>query len=101
MVSSGYPGHSLGSGKLGPLHELLDSLPAAAVAYVAGPDLVFEFASDGYRQVIGGRDGLGRPLREALPEVVGPPPVEVLRPGLRAGEAPPARRGGGWLGRAP
>ena len=36
---------------------------------VAGPDLVFEFASDGYRQALGGRDVIGRPFREALPEV--------------------------------
>ena len=67
---------------LGLLRELLASLPAA-VAYVAGPDLVFEFASDGYRQAVGGRDLIGRPFREALPEVVGQPPFEALRQVLR------------------
>ena len=49
--------------------ELLARLPAA-VAYVAGPDLIFEFANDQYRRYAGGRDVIGRPLGE-VPELAG------------------------------
>jgi PAS domain S-box-containing protein len=79
------------------LRELLATLPAAAVAYVAGPDLVFEFVSDGYRQGIGGRDVVGRPFREALPEVVGQPPLEALREVLQTGEPRRARGTEVWV----
>src|ERR1700730_16525285 len=85
MASTKYPSRDSGSGGLGPLLELPASLPAS-LAYVAGPDLVFEFASDRYRQVLGGRDVIGLPFREALPEVVGPPPLEGLRQVLQSGE---------------
>ena len=78
MVSAEYPGRGPGSGGPRPLGELLVSLPAA-VAYVAGPDLVFEFASDVYRQAFGGRDLIGRPYHEALPELAGRPRFEALR----------------------
>jgi PAS domain-containing protein len=80
------------------LRELLGSLPAA-VAYVAGPDLVFEFASDGYRRVLGGRDVIGRPFREAVPEVVGRPRFEALRQVLRTGEPRQFRGEEAWLAR--
>jgi PAS domain S-box-containing protein len=59
---------------------------SAAVAYVAGPDLVFEFASDGYRQILGGSELIGRPFREAVPEVAGRPRSEALRQVLQTGE---------------
>ena len=81
------------------MRELLATLPAAAVAYVAGPDLVFEFASDGFRQAIGGRDVIGRPFREALPEVVSQPPFEALRQVLRTGEAHQSRGEEVWVRR--
>ncbi|MCW2929820.1 MAG: putative sensor protein, partial [Actinomycetia bacterium] len=90
MVSTGYPSLDSGSGEPGLLCELPARLPAA-VAYVAGPDLVFKFASDGYRRVIGGRDVIGRPYREALPEVVGRPRFEALRQALQTGEPREAR----------
>ncbi|HEX3961395.1 MAG TPA: PAS domain-containing protein, partial [Trebonia sp.] len=99
MVSIRYPSRGPGAGELGPLRELLASLPAAAVAYVAGPDLVFEFVSDGYRQGIGGRDVVGRPFREALPEVVGQPPFEALRQVLQTGEPRHARGTEVWVRR--
>jgi PAS domain S-box-containing protein len=50
------------------MRELLVNLPAA-VAYLAGPDLVYEFANDAYREMVGGRDLIGLPLREALPDL--------------------------------
>ncbi|WP_246024399.1 PAS domain S-box protein [Azospirillum ramasamyi] len=36
-----------------------------------GPDHVFEMANDAYFDLIGGRDIIGKPARQALPEVVG------------------------------
>jgi PAS domain S-box-containing protein len=85
MVSTRSPSRDPGSGGLGRLREVLANQPAA-LAYVAGPDLVFEFASDGYRQALGWRDLIGRPYREAVPEVVGQPRFEALREVLRTGE---------------
>ena len=49
------------------MRELLMNLPAA-VAFVSGPDLVYEFANQDYRKMFGGRPLVGLPLREALPE---------------------------------
>jgi len=64
-------GHGRGDRLPGPalLREILLRLPAA-VAYVAGPDLVFEFANDQYRRYAGGRDLIGLPLRD-VPELAG------------------------------
>jgi PAS domain S-box-containing protein len=57
------------------MHEMLRNLPTAA-AYVAGPDLVFLFANQEYRRLVGGRELVGRPLREALSELA---PVRLDR----------------------
>jgi len=40
------------------------------MAVLRGPDHVFELVNNAYLQLIGHRDVAGRPLREALPEVV-------------------------------
>ncbi len=50
------------------MRDLLANMPAP-VAYVTSPDLVFEFANDQYRRVVGERELIGRRLREALPEL--------------------------------
>jgi PAS domain S-box-containing protein len=71
----------------------------AAVAYVAGPDLVFEFASDAYRRVLGKRDMIGRPMREVRPEVVGQPMYEALGQVLATGEPRRVRGKEVWLPR--
>src|SRR5258708_10983105 len=68
MVSSTDPGRAEGRSGLALRSELLLSLPAG-VAYVAGPDLIFEFANDEYRRYVGGRDLIGPPLGVALPEL--------------------------------
>jgi signal transduction histidine kinase len=39
------------------------------LAVLRGPDHVFEFVNDAYYALIGHRDVIGKPLREALPEV--------------------------------
>ena len=90
MVSIRCPSRGTGSGGLGLPCELLANLPAA-LAYVTGPDLVFEFASEGYQRAFGGRDLIGRPFREALPETVGQPLFEALRQVQRTGEPYHAR----------
>lgn len=42
----------------------------AVIATLRGPDHVFDMANPPYFQVVGHRDILGRPVREALPEIV-------------------------------
>ena len=67
------------------LRPLLDGAPAAA-AYLAGRDLVYEYANDEYRQLFGGRDLLGQPYREALPELHGQGRFDQLGELLAAGQ---------------
>jgi len=68
------------------LRELLANLPAA-VAYLAGPDLVIEFANDVYRRLVGDRDVVGLPLRQALPELAPQGRFEMLEQILETGQA--------------
>ena len=39
-------------------------------AITSGPEHIFTFTSDAYQRLIGGRQVIGRPIREALPEVI-------------------------------
>ncbi|MEA2631271.1 MAG: hypothetical protein QOE66_1490, partial [Chloroflexota bacterium] len=57
------------------------------LAILRGPKHVFELANDRYYQLIGGRDIVGKPIREALPEVEGQGFVELLDRVYRTGEA--------------
>ena len=50
------------------LARVIAQLPAA-VAVFEGPELRFRALSAAYQQIVGGREVLGRPLREALPEL--------------------------------
>lgn len=50
----------------------------AGIAMLRGPDHVFESANPGYRELIGGRDVVGKPVREALPELAGQGLYELL-----------------------
>ena len=43
----------------------------AGICILSGPSLTFEFANDAYRALVGGRELVGRPLLEALPELEG------------------------------
>jgi len=54
--------------RLALIRDLLTSLPAA-VAYLAGPDLVIDFANDAYCRLAGDRDVADMPLRQVLPEL--------------------------------
>jgi PAS domain S-box-containing protein len=81
MLSGTDPGRGDGRSGLALRSELLLSLPAG-VAYVAGPDLIFEFANDEYRRYVGRRDLIGLPLGVALPEL----PRERLETVARVGQ---------------
>ncbi|HEY5355005.1 MAG TPA: SpoIIE family protein phosphatase [Streptosporangiaceae bacterium] len=67
------------------LHDLFGGLPVPA-AYVAGPDLVFEFANDAYRHLVGCEDLLGQPLSEALPELAAQSRAELITAVLESGQ---------------
>ena len=67
------------------LHELFTGIPVP-VAYVSGPDLVFEFANEAYRQLVGQQDLLGRPMREALPELAAQGRAELISGVLESGQ---------------
>ena len=51
------------------LQELFEQAPGF-IAALSGPDHVFTMANAAYRQVVGRSDLVGKPVREALPEVV-------------------------------
>ncbi len=59
------------------LARVFESLPAAA-ALLDGPDHVYAAASARYRDLVGGRELLGRPVREALPELAEQGLVDLL-----------------------
>ncbi|HEY7769813.1 ATP-binding protein [Longimicrobium sp.] len=50
------------------LTEIFANAPAL-IAVLRGPDHVFELANPPYLRLLGGRDVVGRPVREAVPEV--------------------------------
>lgn len=56
------------------------------LAVVRGPEHVFELANDAYFQLVGRRELVGRPVREALPEVVEQGFVDMLDGVLTTGE---------------
>jgi PAS domain S-box-containing protein len=65
--------------------EMFRQAPAP-VALLRGATHVFEFANDAYRRLVGGRDVTGKPVKEALPEVVGQGFTELLDRVYRTGE---------------
>lgn len=66
--------------------ELFRKSPAA-VALLRGPSHVFEIANDAYQQLIGHREVLGKPVREALPEIESQGFPKILDEVYRSGEA--------------
>ena len=67
----------------------LRSLFAAAPGFIAvlrGPDHVFEFANASYNRLVGHRRLIGRPVREALPEIEGQGFGELLDQVYTTGE---------------
>ena len=84
-------------GGLALLGELLQNMPGS-VAYVAGPDLVFQFANQEYRRIVGERDLVGRRLREALPELT-PERLELVEQVARDGQPVGGRESEVWVRR--
>jgi PAS domain S-box-containing protein len=78
--------------------ELLSALPAA-VAYLSGPDLVVELANEAYRRLAGGRDVVGLPAREALPELAALDRLDILDQVRETGQPVTGRAGGVWVRR--
>ena len=50
----------------------------AFLAVLRGPQHLFEFINDRYAQLIGHRDAVGKPVRDALPEIEGQGFFEIL-----------------------
>ncbi|MGQ9426811.1 putative bifunctional diguanylate cyclase/phosphodiesterase [Gilvimarinus sp. F26214L] len=68
------------------LHTLMEQAPGF-VAVSRGADFAFELANKAFYQLIGHRDILGKPVREALPELEGQGVVELMEQVYRTGEA--------------
>lgn len=67
------------------LVELLQQAPAF-MAMMRGPEHIFEVTNPFYQELIGGRDVIGKPVREGLPESVEQGFVELLDGVFRSGE---------------
>ncbi len=87
-----------GGGELAGLRDLLDNL-LAAVAYLAGEDLVVEFANDEFRQLLGGREVLGKPICDAVPELAGQGLLDMLRRVSKSGQPVRDHEAEFWLRR--
>jgi PAS domain S-box-containing protein len=59
----------------------------AFIATLRGPDHVFEMANPIYAQLVGHRDVVGKPVREAIPEAAGQGFLDLLDQVYRDGEA--------------
>jgi PAS domain S-box-containing protein len=68
------------------LRQLFDHSPSF-MTVLRGPNHVFEMLNASYLQLVGHRDLVGKPVREALPEVAGQGFFELLDRVFRSGEA--------------
>lgn len=64
--------------------EVFDKSPAA-IAVLGGKDLIFEMTNPAYVKLIGGRNVIGKPVREALPELNGQPFFDMLDSVMKTG----------------
>jgi PAS domain S-box-containing protein len=67
------------------LERLFMQAPAIICIH-SGPDLVFELVSPAYQQLFPGRELLGKPLLEAIPELEGQPLMEIIRQVYQTGQ---------------
>ncbi|UOG77665.1 PAS domain-containing protein (plasmid) [Hymenobacter tibetensis] len=58
----------------------------AGICILAGPDLVVEFVNPGFERLLPGREVLGQPIFQALPELVGTPVEMLLREVYASGQ---------------
>lgn len=49
-------------------HDIFSQAPAV-ICVLRGPEHVFDLANENYLQLVGNRDIIGKPIREALPEI--------------------------------
>jgi PAS domain S-box-containing protein len=68
------------------MRDMVTGLPVA-IAYLAGRDHVFEFVNEEFGRLIGGRDVLGRPARQALPELAGSGSLGLMDTVLESGRS--------------
>lgn len=73
------------------LRDLFRQAPGF-IAVLREPAHIFELTNDSYRQLVGHRDLTGKPVREALPEVVEQGFVQLLDSVYQSGEAYVGRR---------
>ena len=87
----------------GERNRLIDMFMQAPgfVAVLTGPDHVFQMHNGAYAQLIGHRDIAGKPVRDALPEVVGQGYYEFLDSVWSTGEPHEGRASRVQLQRAP
>jgi PAS domain S-box-containing protein len=67
------------------LRDVFDQAPAF-LAVLRGPDHVFDYINDAYLELVGKRDIVGKPVREALPEVREQGFIDLLDNVYRTGE---------------
>lgn len=66
------------------LRSMFEQAPGF-MCIMRGPNHVFEFANASYMSMVGNRDLIGRPIREALPEMAGQGIYEALDEAYRTG----------------
>ncbi|MGK3967398.1 GAF domain-containing protein [Sorangium sp. So ce118] len=67
------------------LASLFNQAPAG-ICIMRGPRHVFELVNPAYQDILGGRDVMGRPIREALPELEGQGIFELLDAVYQSGQ---------------
>nr|AYM54570.1 sensory box histidine kinase/response regulator [Nannocystis exedens] len=82
--SAGVVGERLAADARRPL-ELFEQAPGF-VAFLRGPEMVFEVANAAYHQLVGHRQVVGKTVREALPELEGQGYFELLERVYTSGE---------------
>ncbi|PWF48858.1 PAS domain-containing protein, partial [Massilia glaciei] len=84
------PGHQQLQQQLQAANDQLSQIFHLAPAFMCvlrGPEHVFEMANALYRQLVGGRELIGKPVRAALPELASQGVVELLDEVYRSGQA--------------
>ncbi len=65
--------------------EVIFSEAPAAMAILKGSTLIFEKANSNYLKFLGDRDIIGKPILEAIPELIGQPFIEIINEVFKTG----------------
>jgi diguanylate cyclase (GGDEF)-like protein/PAS domain S-box-containing protein len=68
------------------LHELFEQAPGF-ICYLQGPEHVYELANRAFHQLVGNRAVIGKPVRDALPDVAAQGFLELLDQVYRSGQS--------------